>query len=203
MRSRVHVPLCGAALMLSFLGAVAQSKTVTITEPAATTLRELFQQADIVASVKIVSGDSENYDVTIYKASVIQSFKGPGHGEMIYFGPHAGMRLGWEYIVFLHAENEVIAPKTSGSGYGQIHYSKVLNEGYGALMSSYECVFHGADVAQQCGEALRVCTDYIHLPKSTATFPSRSEDTDFGCRWVRKTEFVSALAALRKRPKID
>ncbi len=202
MRSRVHAPLCGAALMLwSYLGAMAQSTTVTIAEPAATNLTDLFQHADVVASVKIVSGDSENYGVAIYKARVIQSFKGPGPGEMIYFGPYVGMRLGWEYIVFLHAESEVIVPKASSSGYGPIHYAKILNEGYGALMSSYECVFHGSNVAQQCGEALRVCTDYIHLPKSIATFPSRSEDTDFGCRWVRKTEFVPALAALRKHPK--
>ena len=53
-----------------------QSKEVAITEPAVIDVASLFNQADTVALVKIVSGDAENYNHAIYKGEVIKSFKG-------------------------------------------------------------------------------------------------------------------------------
>ena len=197
----VRASLCCAVVMFSFLALMSQSKTVTISEPEVIGLADLFRQADIVASVKIVSGDAENYDIAIYKATVLQSFKGPKDGTAIYLGPYVGLRLGGEYIVFLHNGSEVIAPKSAGAAYGPIRYAKIFNEGYSAMLSSYECVFNGSGPAQQCGEAVRIYTDYIKSPKGIATFPPGPEDTAFGCRWVRKTEFVSALISLMKAPK--
>ena len=83
----------------------------TSREPGIYELANLFKQADTVALVKIVAGDTEAYDVAIYKAQVITSFKGGPAGEPIYFGPYLGERLGWEYLLFLRNVPQTIAPK--------------------------------------------------------------------------------------------
>jgi hypothetical protein len=174
-----------------------QSQTVTIVEPAVINLASLFKQADTVALVRVVSGDAENYGIAVYKAVVVMRFKGAATEETIYFGPYVGQRLGWEYILFLRNVTQPLAPKTTSSvSYGTIHYSEVFNEGYSSMMTSYECVFDGKAIAEQCDYGVRVCTDYIVLPKSTRTFPPLTEDTPFGCRWVRKQAFISLLGTL-------
>jgi hypothetical protein len=174
-----------------------QPEKVTITEPAVIDLASLFKQADTVALVKIVSGDAENYGITVYKAQVVKSFKGKPAGESVYFGPYVGERIGWEYILFLRSVTQPIAPKsTSSVSYGTVHYSEIFNEGYSSMMTSYECVFDGKTAAEQCDDGVRVCTDYIVLPKSTRTFQPMTEDTPFGCRWVRKKAFLSLLGTL-------
>lgn len=155
---------------------VPQSKQVTITtmEPAVVKLTDLFRQADIVALVKTVSGDTKNYDVAVYKAHVIKNFKGTAKGDTVFFGPYIGERLGWEYIVFLRNVSQPLQPKpTSGRNYGTVRYAEIFNEGYSSMMSSYECVFDGADSAQKCDYGIRICTDYIVLPKSVPVFPAR------------------------------
>jgi hypothetical protein len=73
-----------------------QSHETTITEPGRMTLDDLFKRADTVAVVRILSGDTENYPVAVYKAEVLKSFKGVGTGKTIYLGPFIGQRLGWE-----------------------------------------------------------------------------------------------------------
>jgi len=179
-----------------------ESRDVTIKEPGIYELAELFKQADTVALVKVIAGDTEAYDVAIYKSEVSKSFKGAAVGQTIYFGPYVGERLGWEYILFLRSAPKTITPKpTSSAGYGIIHYSETFNEGYTSMETSYECVFDGKDTAHKCDYGVRVCTDYIRLPKSLPPFPPLTEDTPFGCRWVRKALFMSLLDTLAKPRK--
>ena len=45
--------------------------TVSNTEPARITLVSLFKIADVVAVVRIVSGDTENYKTAVYKACLL------------------------------------------------------------------------------------------------------------------------------------
>ena len=176
--------------------------TVSISEPGVYQLAGLFQRADIVIVAKIVSGDTENYNVPVYKAEVVKSFKGPSVGETIYFGPYVGERLGWEYILFLRNSPDLIAPKVaSAASYGRVHYAEVFNEGYSSMETSYKCIFDGHDVSQKCDYGVRVCTDYIKLPENTRAFPSVGEDPPFGCRWVRKTSFLPLLEGLSKATK--
>jgi hypothetical protein len=174
-----------------------QSKEVAITEPAVIEVASLFKQADTVALVKIVSGDAENYDHAIYKGEVIKSFKGTAAGETVYFGPYVGTRLGWEYVLFLRNTDKPFAPKNaSNASYGTVRYANVFNEGYSSMETSYECLFGGKTTAEQCDYGVRVCTDYITLPKSMPTFPPMTKDTPFGCRLVRKQTFISLLEML-------
>lgn len=171
--------------------------TTTNREPGIYELAKLFNEADRVVLARVVAGDTEVYDVAIYKAEVIKNFKGARAGETIYFGPFVGEKLGGEYVLFLRDVPKQIKPKaTSSTGYGTIQYSEVFNEGYTSMVTSYECVFAGKDTAQQCDYGVRVCTDYIKLPESIPTFPPESNDPPFGCRWVRKEIFVSVLKDL-------
>jgi hypothetical protein len=191
---RMVVPLF-VALMSTM--AAAQSQSVTITEPGIYKIGDLFKAADIVAVVKVLSGDTENYGHAVYKGEVIQGFKGAQPGAMIFFGPFIGEKLGWEYVLFLRNSPKPITPKTTANAaYGTIPYSEIFNEGYSSMQSSYECVFDGKDIAQQCDHAVRVCTDYIELPKSIPAFPPEENDPPFGCRWVRQAQLVSLLGTL-------
>jgi hypothetical protein len=175
----------------------AKQVTTTIHEPGIYELAKLFKQADRVVLAKVVAGDTEAYRVAIYKAEIIKSFKGATAGETIYFGPFVGEKLGWDYILFLRDMPKRITPKaTSSTGYGTIQYSEVFNEGYTSMQTSYECVFEGKDTAQKCDYGVRVCTDYIKLPKSIPAFPPESNDPPFGCRWVRRDVFASVLDGL-------
>jgi hypothetical protein len=191
--SRMVVPL---VVLMSAL-ASAQSQVVTINEPGVYKISDLFNAADVVALVKIVSGDTENYEHTVYKGEVIQSFKGMPRGATVYFGPFVGEKLGWEYVLFLRNVTKPITPKTTATAsYGTIPYFEVFNEGYCSMETSYACVFDGKEIAQKCDYGVRVCTDYIKLPKSMPAFPPEVNDPPFGCRWVRKAVFISLLDTL-------
>jgi len=177
-----------------------QAQTGTLTEPRIVSLEDLLRMADTVALVRVVSGDTQNYPKVIYKAEVVKSFKGAAAGQTIYFGPYVGTRLGWEYVLFLRHVRKPLPPNpTSNANYGTVQYSEVFNEGYSSMETSYECVFDGKDSTQKCGNGVRVCTDYIKLPKSLHTSPPITADTPFGCRWVRKEVFLSALETYASR----
>jgi hypothetical protein len=189
--------LLGVAAILAQLAVAQQSTKTTIEEPSVITLANLYKQADTVAIVRVVSGDAENYGIAVYKAEIVKSFKGAAAGEKIFFGPYVGESIGSEYILFLRNVTQSIAPgSTSSINYGTIHYSEVFDEGYSSMTSSYECVFSGKTINERCDYGVRVCTDYITLPKSMPTSPSSTEDTPFGCRWVRKEALISLIATL-------
>src|ERR1700680_3849084 len=191
-----------ALIVLMSVLVSAQSQSVTITEPGVYKIIDLFKAADVVAVVKIVSGDTESYDHTVYKGEVIQSFKGMSRGAAVYFGPFVGEKLGWEYVLFLRNATKPITPKTTATAsYGTVPYSEVFNEGYSSMETSYACVFDGKETAQKCDYGVRVCTDYIKLPESMPAFPPEDNDPPFGCRWVRKAVFMSMLDTLANPKK--
>jgi hypothetical protein len=175
-----------------------QTQMVAPREPGVVKLEDLFRIADSVVMVRIVSGDTENYSTPVHKAEVLRSFKGGAATKAaIYFGPYIGMRLGGEYILFLRGTVKPLAPNPdSTSNYGTVRYLDVLNEGYGAMETSFECIFDGKDVSDECDDAVKVCTDYIKLPSTVRTFPPSEEETPFGCRWIRKGSFLSLREGL-------
>jgi hypothetical protein len=173
------------------------SETVIITEPAKIKLEQLYKIADVVAVVRIVAGDTESYNISISKAVVVKNFKGTTEGQTLYFGPFIGDRLGWEYIVFLRNAKEPAVPKDANNpAFGTVKYLEVFNQGYSSMESSYECIFDGTIPSQSCDDGVRICTDYIVLPKGVRAFPPEKNDPPFGCRWVRKTKFISLLNEL-------
>ena len=179
------------------------TETVTITEPAIIKLAQLYKMADMVAVVRVVAGDTESYNFAISKAIVVKNFKGTTDGNMIYFGPYIGDKLGWEYVVFLHNKKELASPKDARNpAYGTVNFLEVFNQGYSSMETSYECVFDGTVPSQSCDYGVRVCTDYIVLPKGVRAFPPDKNDPPFGCKWVRKSKFYSLLDELAKESTI-
>ncbi len=171
-----------------------------LSEPGLYQLTDLFSHADKVALVKVVSGTTETYDIAIYKAQVVEGFKGVVAGEIVYFGPYIATEIGTEYVLFLRDNPKAIEPRAKADGgYGTVHYSEVFNQGYSSMRTSYECVFGGPSV--ECDYGVRVCTDYIKLPKSLPAFPNSGDDPPFGCRWVRRNSFISALDELGEKKK--
>lgn len=172
--------------------------TVDIVEPGVYDLAQLFRTADVVALVKVISGDAEHYESAVYKAEVERSFKGTKVGEIIYFGPFIGTKIGGEYVLFLKNSKEPLRPKSVPSPYGIVSFREVFDEGYSSMEKSYQCRFEGKEISHRCDYGVRVCTDYIKLPKGTQTVPPVDEDTPFGCRWVRESVFEPLLEKLAK-----
>jgi hypothetical protein len=79
---------------------------------------------------------------------------------------------------------------------------EVFNQGYTAMEISYECTSDGNNVNERCDYGARVCTDYILLPKYTPTSPPMKVTSDFGCRWVRKSKFISLLDDFAEKPGV-
>jgi hypothetical protein len=192
------------ALMICAVHGIAQSAsttlgTTTITEPAVYSVSDLFRHADKVAIVEVLSGDVEAYEIPLYKGRVVRPFKGVSADDIVYFGPFLGTELGSEYILFLKDVSQSLQPRRAGAGYGVVKYSKVFDEGYSSMLTSYECVFKGTE-AQNCDHAVRICTDYIKVPRSLETAPPEGTDTPFGCRWARRQGFISMLDEIAHPP---
>ena len=193
--------------VLSAQIAKAQEQRTTISEPARVKVEELLKQADLVAIVRILSGDTEHYPQAVYKAEVLQPFKGAEKGAILYFGPFIGYGLGKELLVFLRHSEKGIEPEPratiSGLSYGSIlSFYLVMYDGYSALRIDYDCVFDGQETAERCDYGIRVNTFQLVLPKSVRTYPSSttgsfSEDT----KWVRKTVFIAYLQKLSNSDK--
>jgi hypothetical protein len=197
---------CVAILCSIFLSPIAeaQERTVTISEPTRVTVADLMKQADLVAIVHLLSGDTENHPKPVYKAEVLQPFKGVEKGATIYLGPFIGYGLGEDLLVFLHRSEKGIEPKqplvNSSLSYGPISsFYLLMYEGYGALRIKYDCVFDGKEIAQQCDDGVRVNTYQVILPQSVKTYPSLIRGSfEENTKWVRKTVFVTYLQKLPK-----
>lgn len=179
------------------------AETITNTEPGKIKLADLYKIADVVATVRIVSGDAESYEIPIYKAVVLKSFKGSYEGATIYFGEFFGGKLGAEYTLFLRNLKHSAAPKSGLTVvYGTVNYLEVFNQGYSSMENSYECVFDGSIPQQSCDYGVRVCTDYIVLPKGTRAYTSEKDEPPFGCRWVRRSRFMDLLDDFAEKPGV-
>jgi hypothetical protein len=99
-----------------------------------------------------------------------------------------------EYVLFLQNAAQPISPRAgSASRYGTIDCAEVFDEGYTSMETSFQCAFRGQAINQQCDYGVRVCTDYITLPKSMTVSPPMTDETPFGCRGVRKQDFLLLL----------
>jgi hypothetical protein len=218
MISRINYRICqvlvvAVLIALPLMAAVAQQeKTVTITtsDPAPTTFLQLFEQADLVAIIKIQSGDAENYKYTIYKAVVTEVFKGTSGESTIYFGPFIGYAVGGEYLVFLkktpqkitelvlEANNSEAIPYKSQQSYYQIMY-----DGYSVMPINYVCVFDGKEIHDRCDYGVKFNIEQVNLPNKIKVFPTDlDEGSSIASKWVRKNEIVKLLRSLQSsKPK--
>ena len=134
---------------------------VVISEPATVGITDLYKQADLVAVVRVISGDSEHYEKTVYKAEVQTAFKGTKNGEVLYFTPFIGYGIGSEYVAFLLRSNDKLVPKPlPGLSYGSLYTSyQIMYEGFSIMPLDYACVFDGKELKTGAIMASRL----IHL----------------------------------------
>lgn len=203
MRNQL-LPISFAAILMCSGNTSAQKQKITISEPATVKIQVLLKEADAVAVIQILSGDTEQYPTAVYKAEVLKSFKGTKDRATIFFGPYITYSLGGQYLVFLHRAEKGIEPKaaasTPGLRYGRIDvFYRVMYQGYGSMPIRYACVFDGKNVSQQCDYGIKVNTYQVALPRKVRTFPSRTSDISHSNdRWVRKTVLISLLGSLPK-----
>ena len=158
-------------------------------------IENLFAQADQIALVKVLSGDSEHYSTAVYKAIVETDFKGTVKGQILFFGPYTGYSVGTEYLLFLKRGSTQSANIPTPISYGLLpSVSTIMYEGYAALPVGYECVFDGADTRQICDDSVQLNPEQIILPKTINTFPAGDATAITNYRkWVRKDVFLSLL----------
>ncbi len=183
--------------------AVGQVKQIEISEPATVNLGDLFKQADVVAVVYILSGDSEHYPDAIYKAEVLTPFKGVRKGERIYFGPFVSYAVGGEYLAFLRRSKDGARPADGAAKTG-LHYGaidvlyRIMSQGHSIMPVQYVCVFDGKDAQEQCDYGVKVNTHQVKLPKAVKTHPLEPDDESTSDRkWVKRNVLISVLEALR------
>jgi hypothetical protein len=163
------------------------------------TLSDLFAQADEVALVKVVSGDSEDYKTTVYKAVIEQSFKGTKNGDTIFFAPFVGYGVGTEYFVFLKKGPTENPTSTESAAYGRIEtLDRIMYAGYSILPVGYECVF--GDVLDNCDHSVQLNPEQIILPAAIETYPKGEATalTNYH-KWVRKSAFLTELERIASR----
>lgn len=179
-----------------FAGAASAQETVEIREPAVVKFEDLFRQADVVAFVKILSGDTENYPTAVYKAKVLQPFKGFKMGDQFFFGPYISYGLGSEYLVFLRSSDKQVEAKSKlespGLSYGTLHLDQIMYQGYSVMPVEYVCAFRGKTISERCDYGIRINTHQVILPRGVKTYPSDLiESSDR--RWVRKAALIPLL----------
>lgn len=162
-------------------------------------LADLFKQADLVALVKVVSGDGENYPVVVYKATILTAFKGAVAKETIFFGPFESFGVGNQYLNKSALE---VRPEehASVSSYGVLPvFYRIMYDGFSVPPSGYECVFDGKVITEQCDYSVKLNPEQIILPQGVEDFPPGDAGplTNY-CKWVRKSVFIGLLEKLEQ-----
>jgi len=158
--------------------------------------------------VHLLSGDVEHYPKAVYKAEVVQAFKGVEKGTTIYFGPFMGYGLGDDLWCSCITFRKGIDPSKRDQFRPELRTNFILStfschQGYSALRIEYDCVFDGKETRNDVrwnqseylpGGLTKECEDL-----SSSTRGSFSEDT----KWVRKTVLVEYLRKLSKSRLTD
>jgi hypothetical protein len=165
---------------------------VSISEPASVSIKDLWKQADLIAVVQIVSGDTEHYKTAVYKAKVLRPLKGATAGQTVYLGKFIGYKLGGEYLAFLRSPRGVSEPIGGAQGYGSVEVFQIMYEGYSFMGIEYECVFDALE-KHRCDEGVVISTEQVRLPKKIKTYPLGTNGGGGPHYMVRKDAFLNWL----------
>jgi hypothetical protein len=167
-------------------------------------LEKLYEEADLVAFIKIVSGDTENYEDTIYKSSVTAAFKGTDVGKTVFFGPYVSYGVGSEYLIFLLKSGKAIGKISTKDKESRTvvyddssEYFRVMYGGYSILPISYECAFGPVSGSDSCDYAINAET--VLLPKTLKSFPEETRGERFNDAFVRRSSIETFLNSLKKK----
>lgn len=187
-----------------------ETLTVHVVDPATVSLHQLFQQADVVALVRIINGDGEHYSIdpygdgepivaSIYEAKVLQGFKGANAGAVLFFGPYVGYGIGSEYVVALRRSGKQLRELLSSGVADRSRladnapYCEIMYEGYSVMAVSYTCEI------PSCDEAIEVSDEQVTLPSRLSRYPTECTTHARHFVWVRKAAFLRELAREQRR----
>jgi hypothetical protein len=181
--------------------------TTTTSDPATVPFASLFAQADLVAFVKIHSGDADSYKLTLYEAEILDVYKGGKEKDVIYFAPFIGYGVGAEYLVFLKKTGKRIAeqidesvkPNHAPYDANQTYY-RIMYEGYSVMPVSYECFFEAIN-SDKCGYGVKFNTYQVELPATLKTSPKDVGEFSDDNKWVRRDAVKIVLANLKNNRK--
>jgi len=167
-------------------------------------LEKLYEEADLVAFVKIVSGDTENFEDTVYKSTVLTAYKGTHARNTIFFGPYFSYGIGSDYLVFLKKAGKTIGKISTKDKEARTvlydessEYFRVMYGGYSILPVSYECALGPASGSDSCEYAINA--ESIILPKTIRSFPKEYGDKTEAKPFVRKRNTEELLSKLSKQ----
>ena len=160
-------------------------------------LDALYREADVVALVAVNGADSVAFKVAVYRAQVVQGFKGVVDKATIFFGPHDTYALGREYVVFLRRTSKDLAVLSLSASIpwpSNVHapYLEIMYAGYSVLPVEYTCIIRG------CADGVSIPSSQVHLPPDTDVFQHECDPGSHYDSWVRKTTLLSMLSALAK-----
>jgi len=164
-------------------------------------VEKLYAEADVVALVKILSGDTESFEDTIYKASVLTAYKGKVQSTL-YFGPYISYGVGSEYLIFLKNSGKQLrslATKNKTVAYPlDADYLRVMYGGYSILPVGFECGFGSINAPRNgCEDSIDART--VILPKEIESYSAQFEDKSEDRPFVRKTELLAYIEKLNKK----
>lgn len=185
-------------IVFVFLAAISSSAMAdTIPRPE---IDKLYAEADVVALVRVLSGDTESFEDTVYKASILTTYKGNVQ-SILYFGPYISYGVGSEYLVFLKTSGKQLrsmATKNKTVAYAEdANYLRVMYGGYSILPVGFHCGL-GKNTLD-CQDSIDAST--VILPKGFASYPNDPFDKSEKRPIVIKKDFLLHLVELSKRSK--
>lgn len=167
-------------------------------------LEKLYAEADLVAFINIVSGDTENYKGKFYKSTVLLAYKGTEVGKTLFFGSYVSHGVGGEYLAFLKKSGKTVGEiSTKDKGSRTVLYDDTseyfqgMEGGYSILPVSYECGFGKVIDPDSCDNA--VGTIAVILPKKLDAFPKTISRAQLKESFVRQSAMEIFLNTLKKK----
>jgi len=185
LRYRVASVSCAYALTVVSVGA---------TSIKSVELAALFREADVVAWLHVESADARAFEDAVYRARVLEGFKGAPKDATIYFGPFIGHELGGEYIAFLRNTRRKVgetlrlesSPWPDASDEPLLH---IMYAGYSMLPVEFTCVF------DPCDDGVSVPSSQVIMPDGVSlVFHEAKPGSNYNA-WVKRETMVKLLRA--------
>ena len=180
-------------ILLFFLAGFGITTNVHSDTLKAQRIASLYEEADFVGFVKILSGEFKEYSGAVYKARVLKILKGNPIETEIYLGPFSGYGIGSEYLLFSRKTGQTLAThwpqdrqsRDSLSFPANAEYFSIMFEGFGMMSIQY--------VVRLDGNAVEIPT-HIKLPPELKEKIKRSDNKE----WVGKDDIAKYLESFGK-----
>jgi hypothetical protein len=175
-------------LLLFLIGSVANVYSDSL---KAQHIDTLYEEADFVGYVKILSGEFKEYTGAVYKAKILKVLKGNPTEMEIYLGPFSGYSIGSEYLLFARKTGKTLEDHWGGTAQPMLsqpysataQYFNIMFEGFGMIPIKYIVGLDGYGIET---------VSHIKLPSTLKDNLVRAENKT----WLSKDILVKYLESL-------